>query len=515
MPELNWRLRVWTPTGSGPRIIQRDTGPIPVPGEASHVMGSNGRGLRLRITPEGECVEAVFSAKGAGILLPPLSAVQVEYLYLGNWTPLYYGEVRRGGNARDVNGEDYAIVGMSRRFEEITLSPGFSAPQQPAHLTVRAIIQDVIASGQLGTPPLVQYVEALCPDLGFDCREVKDAAQQNPAALLKQISEDGAKYGVLVRWGVDPQRRFFVRPAKADTRDVTTEAPIIEWSPPVAETPCTAVLWYLAKRPDGTWVTHLSRSPDAALYGDRVKPLSVDASVNPWLAVSATYAPDAGSTATGNPAVLTDGRLYRDGAPTGSVAVVRRSGTNGGSSADMVYTLTPSGPYVRVVLDALSFDASVGLYAGGVSTPLGTVTFGERIFYNAGSSNVTLTVPITGYPDVGAQLNLIEFRADAINTALLDGLAGFHYASPAQEPADIETQVFVPPVSLPGRVRVTPADGPVYEHPLEAVEYRITNRGMQMGWLAGQADDPAALAQASLIKQRDGQAIITSLTALT
>lgn len=527
---LDWKLTVWPATGGASREILRDV---------SFVLGGNGRGLRLQVTPEGECREAVFSAKGAGIQLAPLSAVQVSYLHLGIWTPIFFGEVRRGGNARDVFGEDYALRGMSRRFEEITLSPGFSTPEQPAHLTVRAIIQDVIASGQLGTPALVQYVETLCPDLGFDCRKVVDAAQQNPAALLKQIAEDGARYGVVVRWGIDPQRRFFARPAKADVRDVTTETPTIKWSPPVAETPVTAVLWYVAEKPDGTWITHKSVSPDAAQYGERIKPISLPPEIDPWMPALGTYEIwSAGADTRPNgyrlytkddpqptfdPVTLTDGKMSRTSSTritfiTTRLFVVVRFFPDPGQRIERI--VFAAEPLDNIGLTVGYSDAGLTAY-DPEATPLPYRLTNSEGAYVAGvtgpleAGQIPHLMNAAAYSRPSHQIDVYEFRPEVVNAAMLDGLAQFHYASPAQEPADIETVLFVPPVELPGRVRVVPEGGAPYEHPLEAVEYRITSNGMQMGWLAGQADDPNALAQASLIKRRDGEAVITAVTAQT
>lgn len=497
--------------------------------------------MRMQVEPEGECREAVFSAKGDSILIPPLSAVQVEYLNSGVYVPIYFGEVRRGGNGRDVYGEDYTLRGMSRRLEEVTLSPGFSTPEQPAHLTVRAIAQDVIGSGQLGTPALVQYVEALCPDLGFNCRAVKDAAQQNPAALLKQIAEDGAKFGVIVKWGVDPQRRFFARAAKSNTRNVTTESPAIRWQQPVAETPCTAVLWYIRQRKDKSWITHLSLSADAATYGRRVKPISVmqgapGMSSAPWTYTQSSEA--AYINPTPDPYALlqdpTDRNIYQ-GAYAGWEA------TTDTASIDITFTLTAPAALadlqvfftntrgetdttqylVLTAPDGRTFTALASEYgssaAGGYLGLMQETFFSGEIMWPAGT---TLRLHAAPYAFTGgvnrAQVVVYRMRFQAPDAVALDGLAAFHYVSPAQEPADIQTSVFVPPTDLPGRVRVEGASvGAAYEQPLEAIEYRITSNGMQMGWMAGQSEDPAALAQASLIKKRDGQAVITALTSQT
>ncbi|MFD1734690.1 hypothetical protein ACFSC4_30370 [Deinococcus malanensis] len=49
------------------------------------------------------------------------------------------------------------------------------------------------------------------------------------------------------------------------------------------------MLWFIAKRADGSWVKHLSVSPHAATYRKRVKPLSVDATLDVWRKVPGTF----------------------------------------------------------------------------------------------------------------------------------------------------------------------------------------------------------------------------------
>ena len=104
--------------------------------------------------------------------------------------------------------------------------------------------------------------------------------------------------------------------------------------------------------------------------------------------------------------------------------------------------------------------------------------------------------------------NTAEFRPERLNTALLDRLARFHYNIPATAPADIELREFRPPSACAGYVTLNG-----WQSPVEAWEYRLSaDRGMTVGVLAGQADDPNKLAQAELIKARDGRAVITAVT---
>lgn len=537
------------PNGNNPRTIYRDD---------SYIRST---GLRAQLTPDGDCREAAFEAKGAGLRVPPLSNLQVEYLHNGVWTPLWYGEVRVGGNARDVNGERYVLRTLARRLGEITLPPGFSTPQQSAHLTVRAILRAVMDSGQLGTFPVIEYDEGRCPDLGFDCRAVVNANQQTPAALLEQIAEDGAGLGVTVAWGVGADRFFFCRPARTDTAELEapTGNPLIPgstigltWQPPVAETPCTAVLWYLLKAPNGAWATHLSRSPEADRYGLRVKTMSFPTHVPAFEVGEYMVAANDGSgeviLSGATAAVLSDGdspRITRPEAdlPWGYVRAYSNEGAelsvlsaaenqdvyaiqtltrradvlhlavewlNGVSSQNRVEV--SFGPSILAIYTAADFAGQKYGEPGGLSVlsssprPLTLYNLPEgtqlRFIGKADSSGTT-----PGRRKVAVQIR--ESRPEVPNTALLDGLAKYHYSTPAQEPADIETLTFRPPRDLAGRVSVGD-----YNRAVEAWEYRLTAaRGLTLAALTGQADDPAKLAQASLIKQRDGQATVNALTA--
>ena len=265
--DLEWRLRIWSPIGEGPRVIHRDATTI------------RATGLRLQVTPEGDGKEATFNARGMGGAerpdwgLPPLSAVQFQLwnAATGDWTALYYGQVRIGGNALDVDGEGYVLRSLALRLGEVTLSRGFSTPKQPAHLTIRAIIRDALSSGQIGTPPLMEYVESLIPDLGFDANPIINGHQQTPLAFLERIQQDGLglPVPVYVRFGVNASRQFYCLNARTDTLDVPDAALSgrVKRQAPVAEKPCTQVLWFLRKDAQGQWVTHASTSKDARTLG--------------------------------------------------------------------------------------------------------------------------------------------------------------------------------------------------------------------------------------------------------
>ncbi|MFC6591668.1 hypothetical protein ACFP81_06360 [Deinococcus lacus] len=510
----DWELRVWSPTGAGPRIIPRD---------ASHIPRS---GLRMQVTPEGDCREASFTAKGSGLAVAPLDCVQVVY----DGVPLFYGEVRVGGNVRDVDGHSVTLRSLALRLGEVTLSEAFATPQQPAHLTVRALIQDVL--GALGGT--VEYDPALCPDLGFDLAPVVASNYQTPRALLEKIAEAGAGLGVSVRFGVRADRRFYCVPASTDTLALTADMLAgLTWREPVAEAPCTAVLWYVARRADGTWLTHLSQSAEAAMYGLRVKRLSWQGSEAPlWQIVEADYAADPLSTVNwtfeASPGHLSDGLGVQG--QRHRIEVIRSDASAAPEPLTLTATPNDQGAVDRVVVAGRADhwtheNITVGdaNYLRRESTPVTA-----DIVLGPGPQNVTLSWNLTPYQGTGAatsamiavpvterpagsytELALVEFRLERVDRALLDRLAAYHYRTPAREPADIELRQFIAPANLPKYV--TLGD---YQSIVDAWEYRLTAaRGLTLACLAGQAEDPAALAQADLIKARDGQAVITAITA--
>lgn len=511
-----WELRVWTPLGDGPRIIPRDE---------SYIRAT---GLRMQLTPEGDCREAAFTARGNGLGVRTLDCVQIVY----GGTPLFYGEVRDGGNVRDVDGHGYVLNSAVLALKEVTLSPGFVTPQQPAHLTVRAILQDVINSGQLGSPPVIEFDPALCPDLGFDCRAVKDAFQQNAHALLERIAQDGAGYGVTVRFGVRPDRRFFCQAAQVTVRALNPEEMIsVNWREPVAEAPVTAVLWYIAKRSDGTWLTYLSESPEVALYRRRVKSVAVENTDGLWAPVlGGAYTEDPESEAYywgKDSTVLTDNL-------TDDRATVTRK-VDAPAVLPLTFTVTTGQQVDRVVISGQAVNQNVKPAPDGSGRVevfrevlSATVTLGDQVqtrpldwtpqtYYGIGTATaVTISVPTNRPEGWYTQLDLTEFRPEQLRRDLLDRLARYHYKTPAPEPADIELLTFIPPAELPKYITLTghPNVAGTYQSIVDAWEYRLSaERGMTLGCLAGQAEDPAVLAQADLIKARDGQSVIIAITA--
>ena len=548
MPETyEWKWLVWEPMGGGPREI------------GMHESFMRSDGARFQVTPEGNCVEGTFNALGRHFGVRPLRALQHLGRIGGVWTPLFYGEVRVGGNQQDDVGETYTLRSLLSRLKECQLSPGFTAPQQAAHLTIRAALQDVINSGQLGTPSLIEYDEALVPDLGYDYVPVRQGNEQDPGSLIELVVQAGLRFNVDVAFGVRPDRKFFAVPKRRDVLTVTpAELARAETKAPVAETPCTAVLWYIGRDLNGDWVTHRSESPDAAEYGPRIKRQEVHKSVDLWQVVPAAYAQvakDASTTMSGgampdslfkDPPIPPKPEYYFDQNETIRTIADTQFNIVNWDNPDPTrgrLTLTPldGGPIDRLTVRSTGYGQQF-IFTGDGATE--TWELDQRSFVlasaNPADGNPQEGIPVYAdlvgsamLPDsvTGAYLEIatkpwltsenqpfqtattsvVEFRADRIDRGLLDGLAKYHFVSPAQDPADIPLSALRAPADLPGLV-----DTPGFTRPAAAYEYRMTAReGVRLWVMVGQAEDPAKLAMNSLIKRRDTQATLNALNAQT
>lgn len=452
-------------------------------------------GLKMQVTPEGDCREATFMAKGAGLGLRPLDIVEISC----DGQRLFAGELRVGGNTRDVTGHQYTVRSLALRLKEVVIPDGWSAPQQSASATVRSLIESVLP--QLGGAFSIGTIA-----LPFDCRAIKNANQQNPYALLEQIAQDGAAMGIDVRFGVNAQRQFFCQPKSTGGMGMPSElTAATRWDAPVAETPCTAVLWYVARKSDGSWLTHMSQAPEAGQYGVRVKPVSLTSDVGIWRTAAHTLTVEQAPPLSAEE----EGRLM-DADQTSGVTVSPTSG----QAARVILTLNE--PALRIGLN-LSWQRNENLSPGSLkieipgsmvaqlpsiaipSDPQTDPTLINTVEGGGAPLPAGTTLTMEGKPD--KKLKLFTFRPITPDTALLDRLARFHYNIPHEAAGDIEVRGLYP-------IGAGQIDGV----PIAAYEYRISaDRGVCTGILLGQADDPNKLAQAELIKARDNQATINAL----
>ncbi|WP_295818032.1 hypothetical protein [uncultured Deinococcus sp.] len=511
---LEWRMRAWPPTGGDPTEI----------GGALSVL--RGSGLRAQLSPEGDTREVAMITRG----LPRLPELAVGSLYAVQfqtrrastepWVSRWYAQVRQGGNLRNTSGENVVLRSLALRLKYVKFTPDFTAPAQDAHLTVQAMLQNVLPQ----LDGLILFDPALCPPLGFGCIEIKDASVTSPYALLEGVRQQGlaSTPPVVVSFGVNADQYFFCRLAMEDVLELQDEdvLGVPEWREPVAEDPCTLVTWLLKQRTDGTWITHESPRMANDPFGSWNKTITVDATINPWTLVPGRYEwHQEGHPIQSSPA--SNHEELRDGQTTESYG-------SGGTTSEIFlqFVPDPGETWTRAVIVGSAVDSGgPSLTMTGDKPP--ETTIAPNTLYASG--NVALGwVSTEVYPQTGrgarvpfiatgrtdpvyrlASVHVAELRVERINTALLDGLARFHYATPAQEPADITLRDDLTPAQFRGQV----AWG-TYGRSVEAYELRLTAKeGLRTGLLTGQVGDPATLAQASLIKGRDQGAVVSAVTA--
>lgn len=467
-------------------------------------------GLKMQVTPEGDCREAAFTAQGAGLGLRPLDIVEIAC----DGHPIFAGELRIGGNTRDVNGHQFVVRSLALRLKEVSIPPNWNVPQRPADITVRSLIAAVLP--QLGGAFTIGTIS-----LGFQARAVEDANYQDPYSLLEQIAADGAAQGVDMRFGVNAARQFFAVPARTEPMtmpgtDLLTAA--TTWNAPVAETPVTVVRWLVAKRPDGKWLTHLSQSPEVARYGVRVKVVPLESTESIWVKVSTTLtytqANKGESSAPFTPVTPLDKEVLED---------KQLMGTTSFSSIKFFVGLQVdfAEPPNRIIISGTGkrnlatskteapLDLQAALYDQYGYTGEKWIAGNGVAYYVTQQPPSSMQLALTGSyrgetsdADTGT-MTFRELRAERLDTDLLDRLAKYHYSVPHEAVGDVEVRGIYP-------IGAGHLDG----MQIAAYEYRITaDRGLCTGILLGQADDPFKLAQAELIKARDNRATINALIA--
>lgn len=496
MNTLTFLLRIWTPTGAGPREL---------PWETSQVLDS---GLRARISPEGDGEELSLMARGAGFGVKILEALQLVMLpEAGGEIPLYYGQCRFGGNTSDVDGQNYVFRSLSHRFKHCTLPEDWTAPAQAAHLTVRAAFL-AVADQYAG---LFLYDEAMFPDLGFDAIEIERGNGQDLHSLLEMIAADGAEMNVKVRFGVNAARQAYCMPARDTVVDLAQWGLVIPtWLPSVAEEPVTVVRWYLQRRLDGGWLKREVEAPEAQALGRWLKRMELDPATGVVRQGIGTYQFDPVRFPDNSQANVDASAFLRD-----------RVGLSPSTTAwlalnDLQFIhLTISGP--ADTLEVSIFNNGLDAFVLTKQEPgqpevelwrsleLG---FFDRIF--AGPFPAGTVFRARGdvqYPRV----QVGEMRADYIDMPLLRRISVPHLNLPATDPADLATPAFIPPDQLGGFVTLGE-----YQSPASAWEYRISvEGGLETAALAGQKDPPEAIAQAELIRARDQDATMNAIQAST
>lgn len=488
-------------------------------------------GLKMQVSPEGDCMEATFVAKGQGLGLRPLDIVTIAC----DGQTLFTGELRVGGNPNDVNGHQHTVRSLVLRLKEVNLPKGWSAPKQNAATTVQSLMQSVLP--QLGGAFSIGSIS-----LSFESRAIRNANQQTAYALLEQIAEDGAAQGVDVKFGVNAQRQFFCVAANTGGMSMPAEVTAAtRWEAPVAETPCTAVLWYIAKTPDGDWLTHESRAPEVGTYGVRSKSRSIKNNEGLWKKGAHSITVNDGSTSltddSGMKAALTDGWSNHisgnSDVPGSTGAAITVLAASDSADIFLEQTLSAGADYLAFDVDWTNGDIAKNRVVvsrpnqaqqifsakdtkrqknvsivpedqgGGMLPVINGTAYIELFELPAGTTvrfeGGSLATAIEGQRRV--RMQVYESRPELIDRALLDNLAKYHYDLPHLSAADIEVKGIFP--ASAGQMDGTN---------IAAYEYRITaDRGVTTGILLGQAGDPDKLAAAALIKARDNRATIDAL----
>lgn len=500
--------------------------------DSSFILGT--QGMRWSLTPEQICQEMTLVARNGavngsgGLGFKPLNLVTLEVSADGTtYTPVYYGQVRIGGNPNDYLGESMTLRGLDARLRT-TPTPEGAYAQMDGGAQARALITDTLTTGNLGKlytlqalsvaggPPtsIIKYDPALVPDLGFNAPPITQTNHQPLGLFLDNIVTAAAAAGFKVRWGVRPDG--YITMKVVNTVETAWNNASAIWKPPNAEVIYTAVNWAVEKRQDtGKILYYLSKGPGFALYGAESTEKQL-VGLNPWtpLALTPTYT----GTATPSPSGGDTAAIIRDNDLTSSVTL-----TDAAATVSASLTI-PQGGAMRLYVDATSSTGqpaqitityTSSTYNQGPNDP-DNGGFTKAVYYADGNfashmgvfgglpagAVVTLkTLPLS--TGGGATLVIREFRLELLNTAALDAAATAYYRTPELEPGDIYKQGLLLPSELGGKIR-TPrvAGGPDYVANVNLWEYEV-NRGNAVRTTAkiGDPDDPDKVARNTLIQR--------------
>ena len=498
-----------------------------VPAEQSFLLGTNG--LRASVTPEQTCQELTMVARngplGTGLQLQPLDLITLEVTAdYATWTPIYYGELRQGGNPNDYTGENMICRGLDTRLRE---TPSLDGTYNAADGGDQAgqIIYDALQFGYLGrrytgvdisngVNAIVRYDPAYFPHLGFTAPKIELTNQQPIGVLLDNIVTAGAAAGVKVRWGVRPDRYVTMQVVRTD--NLTWISNRMLWKEPQCDVVYTAVTWAVEKRTDtGKVYYYTSHGPDEAKYGGRVRQVQL-VGVNPWTPRIMT--PVYNGVATTTPPGGDTSVYVRDNDPTSSVTLTS-------TSASVSAALTvPAGGISRFYVDATSTAGSVPriilAFPGGNNfymraTDAANLSFTKAKIYEdqfAAFSGAPTGLPagtvitLQASPIVaggGSSLVIREFRLEELNTVALDAGATAFYRSPEPAPGDLRQAGILLPSEFAGRVVAPrPEGGPDYTGNVSVYEYTLTTgQGAQTTVKTGDPDPPEVTAQNTLIRR--------------
>lgn len=510
--------------------------------DASFILGK--QGLRGSITAEQICQEMTLVARngpkpgnGPGLGLKSLDLVTMEVSADDStFTPVYYGQVRIGGNPNDLTGESMTFRGLDARLRT-TPTPEGAYAQMDAGRQADALILNTLTAGNLGktftlsqlnaSPTLtdgqiVRYNPALLPNLGFNAQPITATNHQPLGFFLDNLVTQAAAVGIKIRWGVRPDG--YITMQVVNTAEVDWSGALATWKPPNAEVIYTAVNWAIEKRQDtGKLYYYLSKGPDVANYGAEMKDVQL-VGLNPW--VPLTLTPTYTGTLTVNPGGADTSAVIRDGDLNTSVTLTDPSLT---VSAALT---VPTGGAMRLYVDATSsagLPAQISVNYGGNTLLLrpndpNNNGFTKAAYYPDGPLSVYGGLPAGAVVTLqtipqgtggAATMTIREFRLELLNTAVLDAAATAYYRTPEPEPGDLYRPGLLLPVDLRGKVRTPRVQGGAdYVGNVSLWEYTITStEGVRTTAKIGDPDDPDRVAQATLTKRLASQATAAAVQA--
>ena len=415
-------------------------------------------GVEVYRDGDGNCLECTFQAIWPSLMIEERDIVELD-IYDGAWIRKYAGMAVKTGNSQvKYDHSAFKLTGLKKRLTEVQIN--IDAIEEDAALQFLHAVQSAIASGQLVG---VTIDAADCLISG-----IREAKQVTKGRLLGERLDYLASRTNRV-WGVDMNRKVYFRNknAGAMTLNETDPGVLPTFEDTDSEALVTVVPFVLGKDDLGAQLRSTVMLPEAAQFGYATRPdVFLAPEVPVWLpaAVAADYSFTPALNELSAPVAV----LYDKLSDFGEGRVVIQFAEVG---HDLSSVLTPSIIASRVSIAAQSFGRIVlRAHAGATVTELhewnvvgtGSVVSALGVFQvPAGTTSLELVAV------AGTQLNISEFRAEAMDIALLGTLARIYAELPTRDPATITVlgQVIDPQ----GNLTLNRADATVYSNPVESV----------------------------------------------
>lgn len=433
----------------------------------------------------GNCLEATWAAYAGTLGAEPRDIIEIDSLAGGVWARDFAGVLLKSGNMQATDQRsNFKLVGLKKRLQEVRVVNDVLEGDVGAQ--ARTVLQDVIASGQLGAAII------------FDAALISDTA-----VLLSGFKARGRRLSDLLDyfaaqaggvWGVDADRKVYLRrrDLTGDTLALVEDAGvIIRWEDTDSEALATACNFVMGTQVDGTPFEREEVGAGVAQYGYAWKDVPLDTSLPMWTvqAVNSAYEFQADARQDSTPLDVLYDRLTPPSDPTKEVKLVRLGG--------LLTRVVAQQAAQRCVITYRGLGNELEITRWGYG-PAGTVREPKRLFYQSKFGavgdpvqvqefNGTLDLVIDLLPNefieirldvqqalqgtTNAQLILSEFRVDYLSPEFFSRLADFHYRLPSADPSTITAAGRVTPHPKLSLVR---SGGGTYETSIEMLTYRLT-----------------------------------------